>query len=614
MISALRKSLSFLTFRQRLVYFTLIIARAFSGLLDVLGIALIALLTALAANNIKPDQPLVVLGFELPKVSERTLLFLVFGVLIVFLLKAAIAISLGKVISLFLYKIESQKAIEVAEYLLRGDLSNLTRFDKGEIAWSTMGSANIAFSGLLTSLSVFVSEGTLLVFMAITFFVVDPVATIFVIIYFTLIILIIQFAIAKALKQAGEDLAEGNIRSMVVLDDTIGAFREIKVLNKQSHFIALFKESRTRMARSGATTTFLNGMPRYVVETALMLGVVIFVGFQFVTGQLATGLVTVGVFLTGGVRIMASLLPLQGAIAGVKIQIEQSRFAQDLLEQASRQQPDSSSSKEQPLQRADVAVNPNAPFKIEMENLCYRYPDSDNNVLHNVSFEIGSGQHIAFIGPSGAGKTTIVDLLLGLMEPTSGRILVDGSEANHRALIERGLVAYVPQRPGIVSGSIAENIALGENLVEIDEDRVMEALEAAHLTEFVTQLPQGIYSSVGNQADALSGGQIQRIGLARALYHAPKLLVLDEATSALDANSEAYISESLKKLGSDVTVIVIAHRLSTVQHADLVFLVEGGQISASGKFGDLRANVPMVAEYVKLMSFDDDSGNASSVQ
>lgn len=592
--------------RQRVIFFTLVIARAFSSILDVLGIALIGLLTGLAASNLDPDQPLVIMGFQLPRVSQETLIILVLSVLAVFALKAIVAISLGKVIAVFLARVESQKASEIANYLFSGDLSNLQRFNKGEIAWSSMGSASIAFSGLLTSLSTFIAEGTLLVLVSVTFFVVDPIASLFVFAYFAGIIAIIQLVIGKALKQAGIDSAEGSTNSMVVLDDTVGAFREITIFNKQQFYIDKFRVSRHRMASSLGTTSFLSGMPRYVVETALMLGVVIFVGFQFLTGQLATGLVTVGVFLTGGVRIMASLLPLQNAIAGAKIQVEQSRLAHKVLEEARNTTPpseDTSSTPDLTPNAIDDASSETA-LGVVMKNVSFIYPGASKPAIQDVSLEIANGQHVAFIGPSGAGKTTLVDIILGLIEPSSGYLRVGDEALNHHNLIERGLVSYVPQSPGIVSGSIAENVALGTELEDINPEQVMQALEAAHLTEFVSSLPEGIYSSVGSQADALSGGQIQRLGLARALYRKPKLIVLDEATSALDASSEAFISESLKNLGSDVTVIVIAHRLSTVQHSDVVFVIENGRVAASGSFSHLRKTVPMVAEYVKLMSFE----------
>jgi ATP-binding cassette subfamily C protein len=217
---------------------------------------------------------------------------------------------------------------------------------------------------------------------------------------------------------------------------------------------------------------------------------------------------------------------------------------------------------------------------------------------------ITSGQHVAIIGPSGAGKTTLVDLMLGLIEPTSGRVTINGIDPRVLTDARPGLVSYVPQNPGLVSGTIAENIALGLDPDQIDYDKVQSAVRAAFLDEFIASLPDGIHTSVGKQGDALSGGQVQRLGLARALYEQPRLIILDEATSALDATSEAFVAQSLRNLGKNVTVVVIAHRLSTVQHSDVVYVVEDGSITASGTFSTLRKTVPMVAEYVKLMSFD----------
>jgi len=169
-----------------------------------------------------------------------------------------------------------------------------------------------------------------------------------------------------------------------------------------------------------------------------------------------------------------------------------------------------------------------------------------------------------------------------------------------------GLISYVPQRPGLVSGSIANNVALGQTDDEIDEEGVREALRKAQLLEFVDTLPLGIHSSLGVHSDSLSGGQIQRLGFARALYTKPRLIVLDEATSALDAATEASVASSIKNVGEETTVVVIAHRLSTIQDADQVHVVDDGQIVASGTFPQVRKKVPMVEEYVQLMSFTDD--------
>jgi ABC-type multidrug transport system fused ATPase/permease subunit len=608
MLDSIKASLRLMTFKERVTFFVLVFFRSLSGLLDVVGIALIGVLAGLAATSLSPDTPLVVFGFALPQVSQETLVILVRVVLGVFAIKAAVAVTLSKAITGFLARIESAQAVKIAHYLFTGSLDTVQSRTKGEILWGVMGSVSLAFSGLLVSLSTFITEGILLILVATTFILVDPMATVYVFVYFGLIILVIQLVISRSLKKAGTDAAVGSMDSMVAIDDLLGAYREVAIFRKQDFFVEKFGSARARLARGGATMTFLGGMPRYVVETALMLGVVIFVGFQFLTGQLASGLVVVGVFLTGGVRIMASLLPLQGAVANVKNQSEQAKVAHEFLNNAAMQASILVLGQRQRDTGVPVPSSRDAECALDvvLDNVSFTYPTGSSPALDSVSLSISQGQHVAFIGPSGAGKTTLVDLILGLIEPTHGSVGIGGRPPAETLDNRPGAISYVPQNPGIVSGSIAENVALGIEASLIDEAGVLEALTAANLHEFVAGLPQGIHTSVGSQADALSGGQIQRLGLARAFYEKPRLIVLDEATSALDAGAEALITKSLTNLGQDVTVIIIAHRLSTVQHSDVVFLLEDGRVTASGKFAHLRKTVPMVAEYVRLMSFDEE--------
>lgn len=304
---------------------------------------------------------------------------------------------------------------------------------------------------------------------------------------------------------------------------------------------------------------------------------------------------------------MASLIPLQNALASVKTQVEQSKLALQLLHEASHVKSSfvlrpKSVERESRIETDEVS---SAPAGIELKNINFSYPGAASPALIDVSIKIVPGDHVAFVGPSGAGKTTLVDLILGLLEPSSGELIIGGEPMNGSSPAQPWNVAYVPQRPGLVSGSIAENVALGVEGSLVEEEKVWLALKAAHLQDFVSELPEGIHTSVGTQKQAFSGGQIQRLGLARALYTEPKLIILDEATSALDAASEAYISKSLEMLGRDVTVLVIAHRLSTIQHSDCVYFMQDGRIAASGTFAHLRKTVPTIAEYVKLMSFSD---------
>jgi ATP-binding cassette, subfamily B, bacterial PglK len=593
--------------KDKLTYYFLVVIRALSGVLDVIGIALIGLIAGLAATNLDPAKPLVIAGITLPTFSEQGLVWLVIIVLLVFLIKTIIAVALSRILTRFLARVESEQATRIAASVFSKDLGKLQTVNRSEIVWASLGSAFQAFSCLLVSFGTFISEGLLLILISLTFVVVDPIASVFVVVYFGLLVIVIQLFIGSSLKRAGEDTTEGNIESVQAIDDLLGAFREISIAEKTSFYIKKFSVSRAKMARGGGQMTFLSGMPRYVVETALMLGVVIFVGFQFMTGQLATGLVTVGVFLTGGVRIMASLLPLQNAAANVKNQAEQGKLSLDLLAEINsvEEKSPSSISAADEFTVTDEKQDKARGEAVTISDVTFAYPGSATPALKNINMQVDSGQHVAIIGPSGAGKTTLVDLMLGLVTPQEGEVLLGGLPPSERISLFPGTVAYVPQNPGIISGSIAQNVAIGLNDSDIDEARVIDCLKKANLGDLIESLPEGIHTSVGNQTDSLSGGQIQRLGFARAIYSQPKFIVLDEATSALDASSEAFLASSIKALGKSVTVVVIAHRLSTVQHSDVVYVIEGGELIASGKFAQLRKTVPMVAEYVRLMSFED---------
>lgn len=603
MLSAVRLTLGFLTSSERAKFYALISARALTGLLDVFGIALIAFIASIAAGQLDPAAPPpTIAGVELPRVDAGGVVWLVVFVLAVFAVKAAVAIVLMRTQAHFVAGVETVNASRIIRFLLTGSLASAKRYSKADFQFAVTSSAVFAFTGVLNNVASLVAEGFLLVVVAATFFIVNPLAAVFALLYFGLVVVLIQAVISRSLKRAGREAVAGTVDTVGAVSDTLDAFREISVLHKQQYFIDRITTSRARIARSGATLTFLGGMPRYVVETSLILGVVILVAQQFLSGSLASGLVTVGVFLAGGVRMMASLLPLQSAFANIRQNIEQAAPALDLLVQA---RDSDAVAAEEPDARVVVPESEGG-LALTLHDVTFRYPGTDSDTIHGVSLEVAPGSYAAIIGPSGAGKTTLVDLVLGLVAPSQGSISISGIEPTLLRRAAPGLVGYVPQKPGLVSGTIAENIALGVEPGDIDAALLEEVVDAAYLRSFIDSLPEGLHTSVGKQADALSGGQVQRIGVARALYSRPRLLVLDEATSGLDASSEAFVSSTLRDLQGSVTVIVIAHRLSTVQHAEQVFVVEEGRVAASGDFASVRKNVPMVAEYVKLMSFDGD--------
>jgi ATP-binding cassette subfamily C protein len=340
-------------------------------------------------------------------------------------------------------------------------------------------------------------------------------------------------------------------------------------------------------------------MPRYIIETALLLAVALFALWQATLGDIATAAGTLGVFLSGGLRLTASLIPLQNALVAIQQYTPAAKSALSLLESEEVSRFVNATSTQPILQKV---IADSGALEVSFHSVTYRYPDAQTPAVKDLVLQIAPGQQIALIGPSGSGKSTIADLLLGLLVPSEGRILIDGESPDVISKLNPGILGYVPQSPGMVRGSIAMNIALGVAPKDVDPVRLDEAVNKAHLTDLVESLPQGLDTDIGKRRNELSGGQIQRIGLARALYSRPKLLVLDEATSALDAKSEDIINSALDQMRGEVTVVLIAHRLNTVQRSHVVFLVEAGRISASGTFQELLKGNKTVEDLAQLMS------------
>jgi ATP-binding cassette subfamily C protein len=399
------------------------------------------------------------------------------------------------------------------------------------------------------------------------------------------------------MQRSGLAIADSTVKANSALSDLSDVIREATITGQQEYFYNKVYKLRMNTSGSAATQFVMSGMPRYIVEAALLVGVAAFILVQALTGDIVSSAATVGVFLSGGFRLTAAMLPLQSALLNIKGSLPLARKAHEILSEVD-------------CVSADAAVHNLAtdqlnrdlasePLRVQFTEVSFAYPNSSQAALQNVSLAIDAGDQVAFIGPSGAGKSTLADLMCGVLEPTTGTILdnpVDRLPAS---------VSYVPQRPGLVSGTLAQNVALGLVGEEVDEARVWDALERAHLREVVLALPQGIHTDLGNYQDGLSGGQIQRLGLARALYTSPGLLVMDEATSALDAESEAEIAKALDQIRGKVTVVLIAHRLNTVQHADKVFLINEGRLTDQGTFLDLLKRNPTLDRLVQLMKVEE---------
>jgi ABC-type multidrug transport system fused ATPase/permease subunit len=608
MLKAIKQSLAFMTPNERSKWYLLTGLRALLSLLDLVGILAIGFVVTSTAifltEGSNPNRVLDVVGLQIPAVNAQTLPWVAGFVLALFILKALVSILLLRRAAYFVSKIEARAARTIAEIALGGDLGSARERSREDVMFAVQAGSPAAFNILLNAANTLLTEATLFLLICVGFFLVNPAATFAAIFYFGIVAFLIQFFLGSLMIRAGEIAAKSTIEANMAISDLLSVFRELVVAGKQHKYIDGIYRARLSAAESSANTYFLNGMPRYIIEASLLVGVTLFVLAQALTGDIVTAAGTLGVFLTGGFRLTASLLPLQSALLTIKSFTPAANSAHRVLAETKTRE--SRPNNDLGIHEVEENKAQARPSSVIFENVTFKYSGAAIEALSDVSFEIQPGSQVGLIGPSGAGKSTIADLMCGVLVPTSGVIKINTDNSHGVPTHTNVTVGYVPQHPGMVSGTLAENVALGETQNEINREAVKAALDAANLTETISGLSEGIDTQLGKLQDGLSGGQMQRIGLARALYLKPSLLVMDEATSALDAKSEGEIRKALDAMKGKVTLVIIAHRLNTIQHVDEVFYMEQGGIKDSGKFQDLVTRNPSLARTVALMKVQED--------
>lgn len=598
-----------MTPKERSNWYFLTGLRAMLSLLDLAGILAIGFVVTSTAifltSGSDPNRVLEFAGLEIPAVNAQTLPLVAAAVLVLFLAKALFSVILTKRAAFFVATVEARSAKTIAESAFGGDLVEVRKRSREEMMYAIQVGSPAAFNYILNAANSFINEAMLFIVICVGFLFVDPWATLAAVFYFGLIVFVMQYFVGSLMTNAGKIAAEGAVEANTAINDMLSVFRELLVLGKRSKYIEGIYKARFAAAESAANQHYLSGMPRHIIEAALLVGVGLFVLAQALAGDIVKSAATIGVFLSGGFRLTAALLPLQNALLTINSAIPSARTAQEILNLAREEQP---SSGEGASLARDIALpdKPSAksPIGIELRDVSFSYPDSDKPAIRNASFTVLPGSQVALMGPSGAGKSTIADLLCAVLIPNSGVILRTDASHHPESLENGGRVSYVPQRPGLVSGTILDNVALAESDDTVNRERAMEALQLANLADLIAAMPEGLDTPLGKLQDGLSGGQMQRLGLARALYTEPGLLVMDEATSALDAESEVEIQMALDSMRGKVTVVLIAHRLNTIQHADKVILVEDGQVKDSGTFKELISRNPSVERVVDLMRIE----------
>lgn len=378
----------------------------------------------------------------------------------------------------------------------------------------------------------------------------------------------------KKIAKRGEVQNKYSALYMKWLNQGLGAIKETKVLRKEKYFLDEFVGAYQKYGQVNGDFNFINQLPRMLIETMVTSALLILIIVKLMIGIQPMEIVPLlGVLALAAFRLMPCANRIVNLLNGIKFQMPLFNLLYDELMEI----------KERKLQQQDIELteqNRKLVFddEIQVEKLTFRYPQGKKEVLKQISFSIPKGCFVGIVGQSGAGKTTFVDILLGLLHPSNGKILVDGNDIFQDIRAWQANLSYVPQTIYLIDGSIRENIALGIATQEINDAKIDTVLKMAELYEFVEDLPEKSYTHVGERGVKLSGGQRQRIGIARALYYEPEVLILDEATSALDNETEKSITHTILKLKGQITIIAIAHRVSTLADCDFKIKFDDGKV------------------------------------
>ena len=571
------------------------------GLLDLLGVAIVGVLGALAVSGVEAKQPgdRVQLVLQLLHLENLTLqqqaTLLGFFAAIVLITKTIFSMYfIRKTLHFLSYRGAQLSSLLLQKLFSQSLLSVQKRSNQETVYALTTGVTAISVGVIGASINL-VSDISLLLIMGIGLFVVDPIMAGSALLLFGSIAFVLYRFMqvrARILSTTQTDLGIlGNEKIIEVLN----SYRESLVRNRRNYYARSISDIRGRIASASADLSFMPYIGKYIIEVAIVLGAIMVSALQFATQDARHAVATLSIFLAASTRIAPAVLRLQQGLVSIKSNIAQGGPTLELVEEFGL-----SNLIEDTVDTVDFEHN-GFIASVKLKNVTLTYPSASVPALKGVDLEIFPGQVVAFVGPSGSGKTSLIDILLGVINPDSGQVVISGNSPLVSISKWPGAIGYVPQDVVISNDDIRNNVSLGFPSDEAHVPYILESLEKAQLTELISSLPDGINSYVGDRGTKLSGGQRQRLGIARALFTRPSLLVLDEATSALDGETEEMISRSIHLLRGKVTVVLVAHRLSTVRAADRIYYLEEGAIKAAGTFDEVRAQIPNFDKQAKLM-------------
>jgi ABC-type multidrug transport system fused ATPase/permease subunit len=599
--SVLYRSSKVLSKSDKRKLFAVVLIQIMLGALDLVGVGLIGVIGSLAINGVGSKQPGNRVQWLLDQLNlgsyDLQMQATILGILAVsvMVLKTVLSmIFIRKILYFLSFKGARLSSILVARLLAQPLLTVQSRSNQETLFALTSGVGSITI-GVLATFVALISDTSLLLVMAIGLFVVDPILSVSTFALFATIAFMLYRIMQVRARKLGERNRQTNVDSNSLILEVLTSYRELVVKNRRFYYSRKIGEQRHQLAAATAELSFMPNISKYVIEITVIVGSLMISAIQFVTQDAAHAVATLGVFFAASTRIAPAVLRVQQSSLSIRASSGLAEPTLELIE---------SLGIDEIIKENDATIDFNHEgfiANIEIVNVSLKYPGKEINAVSNLSLSIDKGEIVAFVGPSGAGKTTIIDILLGILEPDKGRVEINGLSPLDAISTWPGAIGYMPQDILISNGTVRENVMLGFDSNPMHDQRVQSAITIAQLSEFVQALPKGLDQPMGDRGTSISGGQRQRLGIARAIFTAPKLLVLDEATSALDGETEANISSAIQAFRGDVTVLMIAHRLSTVLTADRIVYMDKGEIKAQGSFEEVRRAVPDFDRQANLM-------------
>lgn len=578
----IKKLMILLDKKQKQKMIVLVFLMLIGAVLETLGVSMIypVAQVIMAEDAVENSRYLQVICdiFNIGYEDTKSLMILVMtGLIVVFALKNIFLFFQQKVQLKFVYTNQFATSRRMMINFMQRPYEYYLNADTSVIQRSITSDVNNMY-GLILSLLQLVSEGIVFVSLVIVSLVTDVLMSITVATLLIVVLLVIKCILKPIMHKAGEENQDYYSGLYKWIDQSVMGIKEIKIANKENYFINEYAKCGAGYVSAVQRYNLYNATPRLLIETIAIAGMILYIMVSLLGGTGVNEIMPqIALLAVAAMRLIPCANRINNHLTSIAYFEPFFMGVSDNLQDEIR---DESINYDEEAYRQKVEVEKlEIRDKIELKDIVYKYPNTEVLIFDHADMEIPVGQAVGIVGSSGAGKTTVVDILLGLLKLQSGQILADGVEVREHYQSWLKNIGYIPQTIFMIDSTIRKNVAFGYAEEDIDDEKVWRALREAQLDEFVKGLPEGIDTSIGERGIRISGGQRQRIGIARALFEDPEVLVLDEATSALDNETEAAIMDSINRLHGKKTLIIIAHRLQTIEKCDMVYRVENGRIS-----------------------------------